>query len=474
MTRKGFQLSRLLMIAITIYISVVLLQDERIYLLDGDMRGRCAMEFLCLLVFLGVSHLYEKKIKIFSVGYLFILINIFSVGTLGPFYFTNSRLLEAEVGGATMPGDHFWIYMAVYFIIMLIITVYLLCVKSTTDEIQREDFIRYTNKDDIAVLLCSALIVLPLMEMTGSSGTLLGVPILAYFFVRILCSNFNPSQSLTCMAGLLLGLYALYRVRYNRYLVVEYAMPLIVIFLIYVAVHDSRKRGKIVVPLGIAGVIAFWAYGMISEIVKLNMYWDGEYSLMEELLDFTSVIDFFERQIFRIFGIWTQLGGNIIEHVQLNGFYHGITYIKFLAPYLGFEYVSLPTISAKYILATYAQPGLIAEGYANFGIFGAVINLLIPFILAEVLLKYFLKKRDAFSICLLGCSFVKVLIDGGTINSIIVGAATCCLVFAAYLVFDFAGVKLNDFAGARIRVFRKKKYMDVGHGEEDINHSAGL
>lgn len=56
--------------------------------------------------------------------------------------------------------------------------------------------------------------------------------------------------------------------------------------------------------------------------------------------------------------------------------------------------MSLPLLSAKYISASYAQPGLIAEGYANFGVVGAVINMLIPFAIAEGSLTYFLKKRN--------------------------------------------------------------------------------
>ncbi len=52
--------------------------------------------------------------------------------------------------------------------------------------------------------------------------------------------------------------------------------------------------------------------------------------------------------------------------MKVHGFFHGITYVKSFAGYFGFEYVSLPLLSAKYISASYAQPGLIAEGYANF------------------------------------------------------------------------------------------------------------
>ena len=74
--------------------------------------------------------------------------------------------------------------------------------------------------------------------------------------------------------------------------------------------------------------------------------------------------------------------------------------------------MSLPLLSAKYISASYAQPGLIAEGYANFGVVGAVINMLIPFAIAEGSLTYFLKKRNVLALCILSVPYTKLLFDG--------------------------------------------------------------
>ena len=62
------------------------------------------------------------------------------------------------------------IYMKVYFILMSIILVYLLCLKHTTNEIKRYDFIEYKDTDDFAILAGSVLLALPVMEMTGTSG----------------------------------------------------------------------------------------------------------------------------------------------------------------------------------------------------------------------------------------------------------------------------------------------------------------
>ena len=56
----------------------------------------------------------------------------------------------------------------------------------------------------------------------------------------------------------------------QRYLVIQYAMPVILVFLVFVAVNDDRRKGKKVVPLMILGIIAVLLYGMLSEIVKVK------------------------------------------------------------------------------------------------------------------------------------------------------------------------------------------------------------
>lgn len=474
MTKKMFQISRILMVLLTAGVCLTLLLDGRVMLLDRHIYTRCMLEIASLALFLVISRLYETKRKIFSTGYLFLMINAFINGTICPCYYTDSRLLRDERENYYMPNDHFMIYMKVYFIFMAVILVYLLCLKHTTEEIKREDFIQYKDTDDFAVLAGSILLALPVMEMTGTSGVMLMTPTLCYFFGRLVYSKYSLSQSILCFIGLLLGVYGIYRILDQRYLVIQYAMPVILVFFVFVAVNDNRKKGKKVVPLMLLGIVAVLLYGMLSEIVKLNRYWNGNYNLLYELTNFQSYLDFGANQFYRIFGIWTELGGNIIDHVHKNGFFHGITYVKFLAPYLGFEYVSLPTISARYIQASYAQPGLIAEGYANFGIFGSVINMLIPFFLAEYFLKLFLKKRDGLSICLMTIPFVKILLDGGTINSIIVGIGVCIIPFSVYLLLKLLHTNINSVENIRIRVFRKPKREMQGwksNGENNSNCS---
>ena len=87
--------------------------------------------------------------------------------------------------------------------------------------------------------------------------------------------------------------------------------------------------------------------------------------------------------------------------------------------------------------------------------------MLVPFTLAEVCLQFFLKKRSGFWLCMLSIPFVKVLLDGGTINSIIVGAAFCIVVFSLYLLLEFFGIRIRSIENIRIRVLKRQRYKQV-------------
>ena len=416
--------------------------------------GTVWLAWLALFMFLTVSILYERKRKVFSVGYLFLLINTFINGVVCPCYFTDTRLREMERPGVQEPQDFYLLYILIYFLIMFLVLLYLLCLKSTTEEIQRRDFIRYEKTDDIAMFLMG-MIVLFLNFRLGTTGLVLYVPVFCYFILRFMVTDakINPYM----IMGLLGGLYCIYRVRTNRFLVIQYIMPVLLIYFVFVAINDTRKKGKKVVPLLILGMIAVMAYGMVSELIKLNLYYNKSYNILYEITNFKSIYDSCVRQVYRLFGIWTELGGNIIQHVKVNGFFHGITYVKGLAGYFGFDYVNLPLLSAKYISAGYAQPGLIAEGYANFGVFGAVINMLILFGIAEFSLSWFLKKRDALAICILTVPYTKILFDGGTVNYIIFGIGTCILAFALYIFLHWCKIKIHSFGEGNISLYRRKR-----------------
>jgi len=463
MTKKMFQVSRIMVFGIWLFVCCNLLTDQKVMMLDGDILSRCFVAFLATVTFWIISVLYERKRKVFSPGYILLMVNVFINGLICPCYFTGSRMDEGTREGVIQPQDFWELYVTIYFLTMLVVFLYLLCIKYTTVEIKQDDFIKYSKSDDVAVFLMG-IIVFFLNFQFGETGVVMYVPVLCYFAMRVLWTK--GKVNVYTILALLAGLYCMYRISYSRYLLVEYVVPILLMYFVLVAMNDNRKRGKKVVPLLIAGVVAIMAYGMVSELIKLNTYWGRNYNLLYEITNFKSIIDSCARQVYRLFGIWTELGGNIIHHVNLHGFYHGLTYVKSLAGVFGFEYVSLPLISAEYISAAYAQPGLLAEGYANFGIFGAVLNLMVPFGIMEGALSWFLKKRDPLAICILTVPFTKILLDGGTINNIIFGIATCILAFAPYIVLKLFKMELRMPGVGDLHFIRKKRLEPID-GEQE-------
>ncbi len=463
MTKKMFQVTRLMVIGMIIFVCCNLLLDTKVMMLDGDIISRCFMLILAGVVFIFISMLYEKKRKVFSPGYIFLMVNVFINGILCPCYFTGSRLDEGTREGVIQPQDFYELYLTIYFLTSLVVLLYLLAIKHTTTEIKKDNFIKYNQNDDAMVFLMS-IIVLFFNFRFGDTGVVLFVPVLCYFAMRFLHTGLK--LNIYTALGLLASLYCITRILHSRYLIVEYVVPILLGYFVLAAINDNRRKGKKVVPLLICGVVAILAYGMVSELIKLNTFWGRNYNLLYEITNFQSIIDACARQIYRLFGIWTELGGNIIHHVNLNGYYYGITYVKSLADVFEFEYVSLPLISAKYISASYAQPGLLAEGYANFGIIGAVLNLMIPFGFMEFMLSWFLKKRNLFSLCLLAVPFTKILLDGGTINNIIFGIASCIFAFALYIVLHLFHLNLKLPGTGDLHLVRKKGFRDEGIREE--------
>lgn len=270
MTHKMFQLSRVLLTIVSLAVCATLYFDERVTLQDPHIYRRIAIELAGLALFLAVSFLYEKKRKMFSTGYLFIAIVIFVDDLICPGYYTASRFLRMERDYYNMPNDHFEIYAIVYFIVMLLILGYLLALPHTSREIEKKCFVDYRPTDDFAVFVVALVIVVPLMMKTGTSGATLIAPTLCYFCFRVFHTNYNLKQNLFCYAGLLLGLFGIYRIRDQRYLIIQYLVAVILVFVCYSAVADNRKKGRKIVPLAGAGVVLVLAYGMISEIIKLN------------------------------------------------------------------------------------------------------------------------------------------------------------------------------------------------------------
>ncbi len=418
-----------------------------IYLMEKAYYLRAFIECIMVLTFIGVSFLYERKRKIFSTGYLFVFLVFFITYNLAPCYYIKENILQRKKLEIQVPSDQFFLYVTIYMICMVIIVVELMMKKTVKLPIKRE----FTYETDIAVLLMGILFCLPLTVYMGISMALLYVPVFCYAFLRIKIRNYRLSLAIFIMlAGSVIAI--LHFIIY-RYIMVEYILPIILAYLFVESYTEKAKPGKIICLLFI-GVTAIGLYGVVSEVIKLNYFFNKEYDLQLILQNSLALGHYIKSQIYRLFGIWTILGGNIIEYVQENGYFYGITFIKAAAPVFGFPYVNLSVISAKMVGASYAQPGLLAEGYANFGVLGSVLNLLCPYFIAEWCLDYFLKRRSLFAICLLTVPFSKVLLDGGSMNSIIVGMIMCVICFFIAWVCYICKVKLVS----NIRARRKLKW----------------
>lgn len=439
MTKMLFRISRV--VALLLGFGMI------IYLMEKAYYLRAFIECIMVLTFIGVSFLYERKRKIFSTGYLFVFLVFFITYNLAPCYYIEENILQRKKLEIQVPSDQFFLYVTIYMICMVIIVVELMMKKTVKLPIKRE----FTYETDIAVLLMGILFCLPLTVYMGISMALLYVPVFCYAFLRIKIRNYRLSLAIFIMlAGSVIAI--LHFIIY-RYIMVEYILPIILAYLFVESYTEKAKPGKIICLLFI-GVIVIGLYGVVSEVIKLNYFFNKEYDLQLILQNSLALGHYIKSQIYRLFGIWTILGGNIIEYVQENGYFYGITFIKAAAPVFGFPYVNLSVISAKMVGASYAQPGLLAEGYANFGVLGSVLNLLCPYFIAEWCLDYFLKRRSLFAICLLTVPFSKVLLDGGSMNSIIVGMIMCVICFFIAWVCYICKVKLVS----NIRARRKLKW----------------
>jgi hypothetical protein len=83
--------------------------------------------------------------------------------------------------------------------------------------------------------------------------------------------------------------------------------------------------------------------------------------------------------------------------------------------------------------------------------------MLVPFAIAEFSLNWFLKKRDALSLCVLTVPYTKILLDGGTVNYMIFGIATCVLAFALRIFLRWRRVQVRSSAEGNIRLFRRRR-----------------
>ncbi len=80
----------------------------------------------------------------------------------------------------------------------------------------------------------------------------------------------------------------------------------------------------------------------------------------------------------------------------------------------------------------------------------------------------FLKeKKNVLALCILSVPYTKLLFDGGTINNMIFGLATCILAFAFSIFLHWIGVVLHGYGSGDIH-FTKRKSVEDRTDEENI------
>ena len=431
-----YALSRWSAFFAAIFMSVRLIRQEEYLRLLGGM--------ILIIEFIFISFLYEKKRIIFTCGYLYLFIIGFVNFSLAPLYYDTSQLAEDSLRYIGIPNDHFSLYFTVCFVFWLCIGIFVAITRKSSNtfaNINNICLVPFTKiclskNIENTVLLIGFLFSLPL-SLTKEVFAILYVPIICYFFAVFLAKGKADIQICLSAAG-----FGLILARFGtvRYIMVQFLLPLLIIFIMIKG--QKRISRKKFVFLFISLTVLILLYGVCSEIIKLNIFYHGNYSIKEIFSDANRFFDFIYRQLYRLFGIWVHLGGNIIEHVQRNGFFYGLTYVKSISGFLGLPYISLPLISADYIQASYAQPGLLAEGYANFGIIGAILNMIVPFFISEFIFKRTVKKMSPEWLCLSIIPFTKVLLDGGSINSIIFGILSCMIAFFPFITQKKVVIKI--------------------------------
>lgn len=435
MSRYLYKITRYLAIILVVYNIVI-------RGINFDLLRNFSL-LISLVIFLIVSTLYEKKNVIFTPTYIVYFAVVFIIHNLSPYTYIDNRMMLdtiVRVPYARIPNDHYKLYFSVFILVSFMLLLYLLIKKR--GPLSKYTFKLESNLYEAKDILIIALVLLPIQFVIGSTFRKLLIPSSVYFLTSYYMFK-NVRNKFIYIIGATISLFVIMTQITWRFIAVQYIFPILVAVIIYKGFttlpRKIKNREKYLLIFGVIGVVF---YGIVSEMYKL-----GSLSSLSDLknvfLNFPLLFNWLGRQTYRIFGIWTVLGGNIIDYVDNVGFFYGLTYIKSLSPVFGFDYISLPTISAQLVGANYAQPGLVAEGYANFGYVGSVLNIFGVLILLEYLWKRFIYKQNMINFLLVVIPFTSVLLDGGSFNSMIFN------IIIIYITFALRYLKLSVKGGIR-------------------------
>lgn len=398
---------------LTRFIAVVASFAISISLFIRDYVGRSFLNLILLSLFIVCSFLFENKRKKITVSYIFVFFIIFIVNSLVPAFYTEDiiRTLDSTDKCAGLIKDNFYIYFFSVVICYFVIIAYLVLSKKKVVKTQPVQ----CSTNESGFLLIGAIVLFIAYFFLDKLLDML-VPVVAMLIFLLIIQKKHKIRHLIFLV--LMFTYERRLLEY-RYIFVCVVLPTLFGILFYFC---KNRRINIIKMFLITLLLAmlFFAYGIISEVYKLNEFYGGHYNITDVIKDSKMIFKFAYNQIYRLFVIWLKLGGYAIYHAQNYGFFYGITYIKSFSSLFGFEYVSLPSLVASYHGSNYAQPGLLAEGFANFGIFGAIINILLVFFVMEYFYDRFYHNNSLANFMLMTVPFTTILLDGGTLNSAIV------------------------------------------------------
>lgn len=383
-----------------------------VFLGKYDFERNCYL-IISLIVFLLISILYEKKNVYFNVTYSIYFVVLFFSMNIMPFsYIHNEMMLSTieRVPLAYIPSDHYFLYFWSFISISFISFVYIALTVSRSINI---DIL--FSRDDAVKILVMGFVLFPLFIFGGDLFRKVYICFTS-FFISYYFFN-KDKKSWIYLFGLFISIALIISQLTWRFVLIQYLLPIVFFFIFRLTPHGKKISlgNKIKVMIfGLLGLI----FSIVSEMDKLGYSVD-----VNELIKIFSNLDllyhWINRQLYRVIGIWTVLGGNIIDYANENGYFYGLTYVKSLSSVLMFDYINLPQISASLVGASYAQPGLIAEGYANFGFIGGVLNACSVLILSEIMWKRFQSRQTIVRLLLCILPFMSIIVDGGSLNSVI-------------------------------------------------------
>lgn len=410
MTRASYQLTREIALIFGGILSV--------YVFVQGYIERSIMNLILLTMFIIFSVRYEKRCAAITTGYLFVFLVFFITNTLASCYFTETtlKMFNNLSRYGVWTGDHYDIYFMVMFFVYLSIIIYTFFLKMDTDTNEKMIAISHQESISFEVGYCIMLIAYFIYTFYDSDRAFVfAIPL----FPTTIINYFFGYHRIRNGIEIILLLIVFHGIFEHRYQLIQVIFPLLIIVLMVNKWRNSEisiSRINIIFSLAVLLVLS---YGVVSEVYKLNTFRYAHYTIERMINNWDIVQYFIMHQFYRVSLIWIKIGAYVIEHVQRNGYFYGLTFIKVLSPVLGFEYISIPKLLGMYGSWNYAPPGLLAEGYANFGIIGAVLNLLTAFGFMECLYHRFCHHKTAFYLIASTVPFTQIILDGGSINSAI-------------------------------------------------------